>query len=192
MGEQERTCVGCKQRAERGALLRLVLAGDPPEVVPDVRRGGAGRGASVHPRRACLDAAVKSGAIRRAFKRELHTDSGQIAAWAREQYQRRIDGLIVAASRSGQAVAGTERVREAIASRRICMLIVADDAAESRNDVLDAASRLGGSCLVHADKSHLGRLFNRDQIAVVAVTDSAIADALTEASRNAAALVEGP
>lgn len=191
MAEQERTCVGCKQRAERGALLRLVLAGDPPEVVPDVRRGGAGRGASVHPRRACLDAAVKSGAIRRAFKRELKTDSGQIAAWARDQYQRRIDGLIVAASRSGRAVAGTERVREAIASRRVCMLIVADDAAESRSEVLDAAVRLGGSCLVHADKSHLGRLFDRDQIAVVAVTDSAIARALDEASRNAAALVEG-
>lgn len=191
MAEQERTCVGCKKRDERGALLRLVLAGDPPAVVPDVRRGGAGRGASVHPSRACLEAAVKSGAIRRAFKRELQTDSGQIAAWARDQYKRRIDGLLVAASRSGQAVAGTERVREAIASRRVCMLIVADDAAESRSEVLDAATRLGGSCLVHADKSHLGRLFNRDQIAVVAVTDSAIARALDEASRNAAALVEG-
>jgi len=99
--------------------------------------------------------------------------------------------LIVAASRSGQAVAGSERVRAAIASRKVCMLIVADDAAESRSEVLEAASRLGGSCLVHADKSHLGRLFNREQIAVVAVTDSAIAHALDEASRNAAALVEG-
>lgn len=191
MSEQARTCVGCKQRDERGALLRLVLAGDPPEVVPDVRRGGAGRGASVHPRRACLEAAVKSGAIRRAFKRELNTDSGQIATWARDQYQRRIDGLIVAASRSGQAVAGTERVRDAIASRKVCMLIVADDAAASGNEVRDAAARLGGSCLVHGDKNHLGRLFNRDQIAVVAVTDPALAHALDEASRNAAALVEG-
>lgn len=183
--------MGCRQRAERGALLRLVLAGDPPEVVPDVRRGGAGRGASVHPKRACLDAAVKSGAIRRAFKRELATDSAKIAAWAREQYRRRIDGLIVAASRSGQAVAGAERVREAIASRKVCMLIVADDAAESSDEVRDAASRLGGSCLVYADKSHLGRLFNRELIAVVAVTDPAIAHALDEASRNSAALVEG-
>jgi predicted RNA-binding protein YlxR (DUF448 family)/ribosomal protein L30E len=191
MPEHERTCVGCKKRDERGALLRLVLAGDPLEVVPDVRRGGAGRGASVHPSRACLDAAVKSGAIRRAFKRELNTDSGQIATWAREQYQRRIDGLIVAASRSGQAVVGTERVQDAIASRKVCMLIVADDAAESRSEVMNAAARLGGSCLVHTNKSHLGRLFNREQIAVVAVTDPAIAHALDEASRNAAALVEG-
>ena len=71
------------------------------------------------------------------------------------------------------------------------MLIVADDAAESRSEVMNAAARLGGSCLVHTNKSHLGRLFNRDQIAVVAVTDSAIAHALDEASRNAAALVEG-
>ncbi len=191
MGEQERTCVGCKQRDERGALLRLVLAGDPLGVVPDVRRGGAGRGASVHPSRACLDAAVKSGASPRAFKRELNTDSNQIAAWARDQYLRRMDGLIVSASRSGQAVAGTERVREAIESRKVCMLIVADDAAESRSEVMDAAARLGGSCLVHTNKSHLGRLFNRDEIAVIAVTDSAIAHALDEASRNSAALVEG-
>lgn len=192
MSESVRTCVGCKQRDEREALLRLVLAGDPLEVVPDVRRGGAGRGASVHPRRACLDAAVKSGALRRAFKRELSTDSGQLAKWAREQYERRIDGLIVSATGGGQAVAGTERVREAMARKKISMLIVASDAAESRNDVLEAGRRLGGSCLVHANKSHLGRLLGRDEIAIVAVTDPAIAHALDEASRNAAALVEAP
>jgi predicted RNA-binding protein YlxR (DUF448 family)/ribosomal protein L30E len=182
--------VGCRQRDERGALLRLVLAGDPPELVPDVRRGGDGRGASVHPRRTCLDAAVKSGAFRRAFRRELHPDSGQLATWARDQYQRRIDGLISSAARSGNAVAGSERVREAIERRKICMLIVANDAAESRNEVLDAASRLGARCLMHADKSHLGQLFGRDQIALIAVTDTAIAHALEEASRHAAALVE--
>ncbi len=190
MAEPERTCVGCRQRDERGALLRLVLAGDPPELVPDVRHSGNGRGASVHPRRTCLDAAVKSGAFRRAFKRELHPDSNQLATWAHDQYYRRMDGLIAAAGRSGNAVAGAERVREAVERRKVCMLIVASDAAESRNEVLDAATRLGARCLVHADKSHLGRLFGRDQIAVVAVTDSAIASAIEEASRNLAALAE--
>ncbi|MDX3645070.1 MULTISPECIES: YlxR family protein [Streptomyces] len=61
----ERTCVGCRQRAAKTELLRVVAIED--ECVPDHRGTLPGRGAYVHPAQVCLDQAVR----RRAFTRAL-------------------------------------------------------------------------------------------------------------------------
>src|SRR6516225_1501632 len=60
-----RTCVGCKERAEKSSLLRLVAVGDV--IQPDPQARLPGRGAYVHPSLACLDLARR----RRAFPRAL-------------------------------------------------------------------------------------------------------------------------
>ena len=184
--ESTRTCVGCRQKAGRDALLRFVVAGHPPQVVPDVSRRASGRGASVHPRRRCLEAAVKSGALRRALRVQAAGDAVELARWASGQYGRRIDGLLVAAHRGGHAAVGTERVRDAIAQRRAVMLVVAADATENRQDLIRAAQRLGGGCIVHGDKARLGRLFGREMVAVAAITDAPLAEELQTAARCAA------
>ncbi|OSZ55483.1 DNA-binding protein [Streptomyces pharetrae CZA14] len=61
----ERTCVGCRERAAKTELLRIVAVGG--ECVPDPRGTLPGRGAYVHPTPVCLDQAVR----RRAFTRAL-------------------------------------------------------------------------------------------------------------------------
>ncbi|GHH87044.1 YlxR family protein [Streptomyces capitiformicae] len=61
----ERTCVGCRQRAAKTELLRVVAI--EGECVPDHRGTLPGRGAYVHPAPVCLDLAVR----RRAFPRAL-------------------------------------------------------------------------------------------------------------------------
>ena len=61
----ERTCVGCRERAAKTDLLRIVAIKD--ECVPDPRGTLPGRGAYVHPALVCLDQAVR----RRAFTRAL-------------------------------------------------------------------------------------------------------------------------
>ncbi|WP_317445696.1 YlxR family protein [Streptomyces collinus] len=61
----ERTCVGCRQRAAKDVLLRIVA--DQEQCVPDPRGTLPGRGAYVHPDPVCLDQAVR----RRAFPRAL-------------------------------------------------------------------------------------------------------------------------
>lgn len=63
----ERTCVGCRERAAKSDLLRIVAVGD--ECVPDPRGTLPGRGAYVHPAVVCLDQAVR----RRAFPRALRS-----------------------------------------------------------------------------------------------------------------------
>ena len=60
-----RTCVGCRTRASRTDLLRVVA--ESSSLVLDERKSMPGRGAWVHPTQECVDAAIK----RRAFVRAL-------------------------------------------------------------------------------------------------------------------------
>jgi uncharacterized protein len=60
-----RTCVGCRERAAKSGLLRLVAAGD--RLVPDPGARLPGRGAYLHRSRECLELAQR----RRAFTRAL-------------------------------------------------------------------------------------------------------------------------
>ena len=62
----ERTCVGCRAVVEQATLVRLALVGD--RVVVD--RRAPGRGAYVHPRTSCVEAANKGG-LARAFRRKV-------------------------------------------------------------------------------------------------------------------------
>ena len=61
-----RTCVGCRERAVKSALLRIVVAGD--EVVPDPLARLPGRGAYLHPSPGCFERAQLRRAIARALR----------------------------------------------------------------------------------------------------------------------------
>ncbi|MET9910772.1 YlxR family protein [Streptomyces sp. NPDC006476] len=75
----ERTCVGCRERAAKTDLLRIVAIKDA--CVPDPRGTLPGRGAYVHPVSVCLDQAVR----RRAFTRALRAP-GALDIKALRQY----------------------------------------------------------------------------------------------------------
>ena len=62
-----RTCVGCKERAVKSSLLRLIAVGDV--IRPDPQARLPGRGAYLHPSPACFELARR----RRAFPRALRT-----------------------------------------------------------------------------------------------------------------------
>ena len=72
--EPERTCVGCRGKAPKRALLRIVASPGGSPVVD--RAGGApGRGAYLHA--GCLDAATRNDVLARALRCRL--DAGEIA-----------------------------------------------------------------------------------------------------------------
>jgi predicted RNA-binding protein YlxR (DUF448 family) len=84
--QPQRTCIGCRKKAPRSELLRLVAEGSgSTAVLVDERRRMAGRGAWLHPSESCLALAVK----RRAFGRALNgaTGSAAVERWmmARQQ-----------------------------------------------------------------------------------------------------------
>ncbi|WP_460436971.1 YlxR family protein [Angustibacter speluncae] len=78
----QRTCVGCRRKADRSRLLRVVAAGDGT-LVPDPRTRLPGRGAWVHPDLGCLDQAVR----RRAFARALRLQAPADLAAVREHLE---------------------------------------------------------------------------------------------------------
>ena len=65
--EPVRTCLGCRQRAPRSSLVRLVARDG--RVVVDAAARLPGRGAWLHPASACLETAIS----RKAFGRALRT-----------------------------------------------------------------------------------------------------------------------
>lgn len=66
MTEPVRTCIGCRGRAPKTELLRLVWHGSA--VALDRRQVESGRGAYLHPDVTCLDLAVRRRAIGRALR----------------------------------------------------------------------------------------------------------------------------
>jgi predicted RNA-binding protein YlxR (DUF448 family) len=80
--------VGCRARADRASLLRVVVADG--SLVVDPGRRLPGRGASVHPDPACVDLADK----RRAFVRALRVEGPLDASAVREyvQHHPSVDG----------------------------------------------------------------------------------------------------
>ena len=66
MGKPVRTCVACRQEAGKAELVRLVRR--PDGSVELVRTGKLiGRGAYIHPRTECVEAARKRRALDRAL-----------------------------------------------------------------------------------------------------------------------------
>ncbi|MFI5758849.1 YlxR family protein [Streptomyces sp. NPDC051569] len=72
----ERTCVGCRERAAKSDLLRIVVVGG--QCVPDRRGTLPGRGAYMHAALVCFDLAVRRRAFPRAFRVQGPLDSAEV------------------------------------------------------------------------------------------------------------------
>ena len=74
-----RSCVGCKVRAAKSSLLRLVVDGDG--IVPDPQARQPGRGAYVHPSLACLELALRRRVFPRALRVTGSLDTAPLASY---------------------------------------------------------------------------------------------------------------
>jgi predicted RNA-binding protein YlxR (DUF448 family) len=81
----ERTCVGCRERAAKTDLLRIVVIGG--DCVPDDRGTLPGRGAYVHPALVCLDLAVRRRAFPRAFRAKGPLDTAEVRRYVEQAAQ---------------------------------------------------------------------------------------------------------
>jgi len=83
MAQPVRMCAGCRQRAAKAELVRIV-ARDGVGVVDD-RQTEPGRGLYLHPRTECLEQAVKRRSMGRLLRAEI--DGPRTA----EQFRLRLD-----------------------------------------------------------------------------------------------------
>ena len=108
-----RTCVGCRRRDVRSALLRVVvewngtgehLAG----VVADPRLRLPGRGAWLHPTPECLDLAVRRKAFGRALRVKALLDVAAVGAHINAQEQSAVSAVCSVPEKAVQQVTETE------------------------------------------------------------------------------------
>jgi predicted RNA-binding protein YlxR (DUF448 family) len=198
-----RTCVGCGQRVDLEAggsdLVRLVLGSDG-EVAVDAGGGGFGRGAHVHARRTCLEKASAKGLAKAAKGRVVavvgEEGSEPLGADAlgraiRAALDRRIRGLLVAATRSRAIAVGADAVTSACQRGEAHAVVVACDAAaeadldEVRRAVPDGRAVAWGTKGALAALCPGGTEVSTGGLAVIAILSASIAAAVCDAARAA-------
>ena len=173
------------ETAERSRLLRFVV-GPGGEIVPDVEARLPGRGLWLTPRRDIVERAVAKRAFSRAARQPV-TAPPELADRIEALLARRCCDALGLARRAGLAVAGFERVGEAIRGGRVGLLLVARDAAEPGRRKLAALGRGLASASV-LDAIELGAAFNRDRIVHAAVGGGALCRRLLDDLQRLAGL----
>ncbi len=173
----QRTCSGCRQVVPQQELLRLAL-GPAGEVVPDLGRRLPGRGAWIHPRLACVQGAVARG-LARSLRVPVRVTLDELLAALRMAADHRIAGLLSSARRAGVAAIGASPVKQALASGAARFVVVARDAraALGTPGVEEAIST--GHAMGWGDKVAIGQAVGKSEVAVLAVLDDGLAEALS-------------
>jgi predicted RNA-binding protein YlxR (DUF448 family) len=181
-----RTCVGCQaklgvapgEETPADPHVRVVLG--PPnaegksEVAVDFAGSSFGRGAYIHVRPACIERACRAG-FARTFKTPVLVSPKALAVQIVQAADQRIRGLLLGARRAKLLAFGAE-ARDSVGRGDAALAIVAIDAGGSgtKGALLGAVHE--GKVLAYGTKAELGALFGREEVAVVAVTHSGVAD----------------
>ncbi|MHA6264320.1 RNA-binding protein [Arenibacterium sp. CAU 1754] len=124
-GDPERKCLATGEVQPKYGLVRFVMGPDG-EVVPDILGKLPGRGVYVTSTRSAIDKAVAKKLFARGFKQPVKVPEG-LTDEVEKQLARRVIDLISMARKSGNAVAGYEKVKDWLAKEEAEVLIQAVD-----------------------------------------------------------------
>ncbi|MDR7103759.1 DUF448 domain-containing protein [Croceicoccus sp. BE223] len=182
----ERRCVLSGRTAPREQLLRLAV-GPEGQVLPDAHAKAPGRGAWLGSTRAELEAAVAKGHLKGALARGFRTNSlrvpDNLADLAQAALTRALTDRLGIEWRSGNLIAGSDRIAEQARSGKVAWLGHAADASEDGSRRLDQAWRVGedaegtgmAGLRLPLDRAALSVALGRDNVVHLAVTDRAAA-----------------
>lgn len=182
----KRTCVACREEGDRDDLVRLVRSPDGALVV-DYAAKLPGRGAWIHPAKACVDLAMsRSGLLSRAL------DGDVDASVLRDRLMTAVhaalrNGLSQAAA-AGALMGGFDVLTTAIGDGRVVDLVFACDCSDrTRRDILEKAGSLP-EVTVPLDRETLGRSVGSGPRAALGVASSRAATHLRKQLRRLRAL----
>ena len=177
----ERRCIYTRKVAPREGLIRFVVSPDG-EVVPDLEEKLPGRGLWLTARADIVRVAVAENCFSRAARRNVSVTS-DLANRLELLLDRRCLDLIALARRSGAAVAGFVKVRQALDAGDVAVLIEASDgAADGRKKIGRKAAAT--ETLSHWTSDQLGGPFGRDRAVHVAILSKGLADRLVRDGRR--------
>ncbi len=159
--ETERRCIASGLVQPCTGLIRFVLAPDGT-VTPDISARLPGRGLWVSARREDLELAIKKNAFSRAAKAQAKIPDGLLDLTEALLLKKVID-LISMARKGGIAYCGFDKVRSALMSGGVVVLLQAQDGSEPQKRKLRPPSGKNSyiSCLKAAE---LGLAFGREHV----------------------------
>ena len=180
---RERQCLVSRETIPADQLIRFVVGPDQT-VVPDIDGRLPGRGLWVQARRDAVEAACKGGQFAKAARHSVQVETG-LADRVEALLTRRCLDLIGLARRSSDAVAGFEKVKSLLESRKSVVLLIANDGGDDgRRKMLSINRRKPVIDLFSS--AELGNLFGREKTVYAAVSEGGLATLLVkEASRLA-------
>lgn len=194
----QRRCIVTGERLAKETMVRCVVGPDG-SIVPDVGAALPGRGLWLTSRRDIVATAVKKRAFDRAARRPV-TIPADLADRIEMLLVQRCREAVGLARRSGKAVAGFEKVGQAIRKGGVGLLLAASDGArDGRHKV--AAMAPGLPVMDRLNAAELGAAFGRDHVVHGAIGAGALAARLQvdaarlagfRASADTAAAQEGP
>ncbi len=176
----DRKCIVTGEVQPKSGLVRFV-AGPGGEVVPDVRGKLPGRGVYVSATRPALETAVKKKLFARGFKAQVSVPDGLVDEVERQILRRLVD-LISLARKSGDAVAGYEKVKDWLAKEEAEILIQAVDGSgrgKSKLSTPHFGTYIG--CLT-ADE--LGMAFGRQTVIHAALASGGLSKRVVEEAQR--------
>lgn len=179
--QNPRRCLVSGERQSRRCMIRFVLGPDG-SIVPDLAEDLPGRGFWVEAKAETIDIAVRKGRFHRAARQKV-TVSPDLVAGLEKQLARRCLELLSLARRAGQALAGKEKVNEAISAGAFgrgevpALYLTARDGAAAAPERLAKTGRGLPSWAVLSG-AELGQAFGRGSMSNILVGEGGIAHRL--------------
>lgn len=176
----ERKCIATGEVQPKYGLIRFV-AGPEGQVVPDVLGKLPGRGVYVAADRSAIDRAVAKKLFARGLKKPVQVPDGLVDEVER-QLVRRVVTLISLARKSGDAVAGYEKVKDWLIKEEAQVLIQAVDGSGRGKSKLSTPHF--GSYIGWLTADELGMAFGRQTVIHAALASGGLSKRVVEEAQR--------
>lgn len=176
----QRTCVACRQTKDKKQLVRYVVAPDGAVLV-DYRQRLPGRGAYTCIAKQCLLDAVKKNSFQRCFKMQYRSvDSVALIQQLVLAVEQKIASLIGMSRKSGQFIAGSNTVVDALKKgSSLALIIIATDISSAIGEKIESLALKRRIDTVHLyDKQTIGQMLGKEERSVIAIQTGMLADSL--------------
>lgn len=176
----QRSCIACRQKADKSELVRYVLAPDN-RILVDYRQRLPGRGTYTCLKEQCLLDAVKRNAFQRSFRKQCQpVDSAELLDQLIKAVEQKILNLLGMARKSRQILSGTQAILDALRKdKKIVLIVVSEDiSAPIGNKIRVLAEKKNIYFAQLFNKLKIGQMLGKEERSAIALDAGTLADRL--------------
>lgn len=187
--QAERRCIVTGESLAKSELIRFVV-GPENRIVPDISGKLPSRGIWVSADRTALEKAVAKKLFARGAKQAVEIPAGLVAD-IESLLVRHIVNLLSLARKSGDAITGFEKVKDAVVTGSVAVLLQASDGSTGQKSKIRPPK--GGKSLISClNGQELGLAFGRESVIHAALAAGGLERRIVEDAARLAAVRIGP